>query len=419
MRSRVGILVFGMTCFILGMVVMSNVDRLRGRRRPAAAVAQAPAAPGGGLGLDVVVPPPPAVVDFAGQPLWAYGFERRPEPGEKAQPQGAPSRKLRPNEPEEEQTRKRTLAGSTALYSLMDVRDGQHVIDWHPEDHPPMPDVIRHGPARLGEKTRGCGSCHLPNGMGRPENAAPAALPKEYFVRQIRDFRSGARRSADPRKPNTNTMIDLAKAMSDEEVAQAADYFSTIRWSPRVRVIESPLVPKTKIAGNLFLALEPTPTEPIGSRIIEVPENEERTETLRDPRAGFVAYVPPGSLARGKALVTLGGMTIVKDQIVQGKTTACTACHGLDLMGVADVPPIAGRSPSYIARQLFDIQQGARNGPSVQLMRLVVAKLTHDDMVDVAAYVASAYPPPKAAAEKAAVEKVAVERMAAIPPGRK
>ena len=129
--------------------------------------------------------------------------------------------------------------------------------------------------------------------------------------------------------------------------------------------------------------------------------------------------MPPGSLARGKALVTLGGMTIVKDQIVQGKTTACTACHGLDLMGVADVPPIAGRSPSYIARQLFDIQQGARNGPSVQLMRLVVAKLTHDDMVDVAAYVASAYPPSKAAAEKAAVEKVAVERMAAITPGRK
>jgi cytochrome c553 len=231
--------------------------------------------------------------------------------------------------------------------------------------------------------------------MGRPENAAPAALPKEYFIRQIRDFRSGLRRSADPRKPNTNTMIDLAKAMTDEEIAQAADYFAAIPWTRRVRVLESALVPKTRIAGNLFLAVERTLSEPIGARIIEMPENEERAETLRDPRAGFVAYVPPGSLERGRNLALFGGMSVVNGQIVQGKTTACTACHGLDLMGVADVPPIAGRSPSYIARQLFDIQQGTRNGPSVQLMRLVVAKLTAGDMVDVAAYVASAFPPPK------------------------
>ena len=395
MRSSLGDLVFGLTCFILGMVVMGNLDRVRGGRQQAAAAPQAsvPASLG-----DAVVPPPPAVVDFTNQPLWAYGVERRPAPGETAQPQAPPSRRLRPNEPEEEQTRLRGLMNSMARYSLVDIRDGQNVIDWHPADHPRLPEIIRRGPAALGEKTRGCGSCHLPNGMGRPENAAPAALPKEYFIRQIRDFRNGLRRSADPRKPNTNTMIELAKAMTEEEIQQAADYFAAIPWSRRVRVVESALVPRTRIAGNLFLAADrdKTPVEPIGSRIIEMPENEERAERLRDPRAGFVAYVPPGSLARGRNLVTLGGMSIVNGQIVQGKTTACTACHGMDLMGAADVPPIAGRSPSYIARQLFDIQQGTRNGPSVQLMRLVVAKLTPDDLVDIAAYVASAFPPPKA-----------------------
>lgn len=396
MRSSVGDLVFGLTCFVLGMVVMSNVDRFRGERR-ASGPAPAAAVPGGLA--DVAVPPPPATVDFTQQPLWAYGFERRPEPGEKAQPQAPPSRRLRPNEPEEEQTRKRGLAYSNAQYSLVDVRDGQNVIDWHPGDHPVMPDIIRRGPAALGEKTRGCGSCHLPNGMGRPENAAPAALPKEYFVRQIRDFRNGLRRSADPRKPNTHTMIDLAKAMTEQEITQAADYFAAIPWSRRVRVVESALVPRTRIAGNLFLAADRdrTPIEPIGTRIIEMPENEERAEKLRDPRSGFVAFVPPGSLERGRNLALFGGMSIVNGQIVQGKTTACTACHGLDLMGAADVPPIAGRSPSYIARQLFDIQQGARNGAAVQLMRLVVARLTAEDMVDVAAYVASAFPPPKQA----------------------
>ena len=256
-----------------------------------------------------------------------------------------------------------------------------------------MPDIIRHGPKGLGDRTRGCGSCHLPNGMGRPENAAPAALPKEYFIRQLRDFRDGRRASADPRKPNTNTMIDLARAMSETEIQQAADYFAAIPWSKRVRVVESALVPKTRIAGNLFLATGTALTEPIAGRIIEVPEDEERTEQFRDPRVGFVAYVPPGSLERGRALVDLGGMTVVNNQIVQGRTTACTACHGLDLMGVADVPPIAGRSPSYIARQLFDIQQGTRNGPNVQLMKLVVTRLTPEDMVDVAAYVASRFPP--------------------------
>jgi cytochrome c553 len=392
MRSSVGDLVFGLTCFILGMVVMGNLDRFRGERPPAGAAV--PVAGPGGL-TDVAVPPPPATADFTNQPLWAYGFDRRPEPGEKAQPQALPSRKLRPNEPQEAQTRLRGLMNSMARYSLVDIRDLQNVIDWHPGDHPRMPEIIRRGPAAAGEKARGCGSCHLPNGMGRPENAAPAALPKEYFIRQIRDFRSGLRRSADPRKPNTNTMIDLAKAMTDEEIAQAADYFAAIPWTRRVRVLESALVPKTRIAGNLFLAVERTLSEPIGARIIEMPENEERAETLRDPRAGFVAYVPPGSLERGRNLALFGGMSVVNGQIVQGKTTACTACHGLDLMGVADVPPIAGRSPSYIARQLFDIQQGTRNGPSVQLMRLVVAKLTAGDMVDVAAYVASAFPPPK------------------------
>jgi cytochrome c553 len=134
-------------------------------------------------------------------------------------------------------------------------------------------------------------------------------------------------------------------------------------------------------------------TEPIGDRIIEVPEDEEQTELLRNPRTGFVAYVPVGSIKKGKDLVTMGGAKIVGNQIVQGKTTACTACHGEDLMGVADVPPIAGRSPSYMARQIFDIQQGTRNGASAQLMKLVVANLTKEDMVAIAAYVSSRVPP--------------------------
>jgi len=279
---------------------------------------------------------------------------------------------------------------------LVDVRDGQNVIDWFPEDHPAMPDVIRHGPATLGDKKRGCGSCHLPNGKGRPENAPVAGLPLPYIVRQLQDFRSGKRRSADPRKPNTNTMIDLAKALTDEELQQAADYFSSLPWTQWIRVVETDVVPKTRIVGNLFLPLEQARTEPIGSRIIEMPEDEEETETYRNPHVGFVAYVPTGSLAKGKDLVTTGGARTLGTEFIPGKNTPCITCHREDLMGAVDSPPIVGRSPSYIARQLWDIQQGTRNGEAVQLMKITIAKLTPDDILAVAAYIASLPPPRKA-----------------------
>ena len=227
-------------------------------------------------------------------------------------------------------------------------------------------------------------------GMGRSLTKPSAEAIKHQ------DFRHGLRRSADPRKPNTNTMIDLAKAMTDDEVKESAEYFAAIKWTPWIRVVETETVPKTRIVGNLFLPIAQERTEPIAGRIIEVPEDLEQAETLRNPRSGFVAYVPIGSLAKGQDLVTTGGMRIVGNTIVQGKTTPCVTCHGLDLMGVADVPPIAGRSPSYIGRQMWDIQQGTRNGASVQLMKLAIANLTEEDLVAVAAYVSSRFPPPVA-----------------------
>ena len=318
---------------------------------------------------------------------------RRPD--DKATPQAAPTRNLRPNEDPAEQTRPRQARGSRATYSLVDVRDGHNVIDWFPQDHPsPMPPIIKHGPAAgTGNTARGCGSCHLPNGKGRPENAPPAGLPVAYFMRQLQDFRNGLRQSADPRKPNTDTMIDLAKAMTDEEMRLSAEYFAAIKWTPWIRVVESDTGSEDAHRRQSVPAGAHERTEPIAGRIIEVPEDVEQAETLRNPRSGFIAYVPPGSVEKGRDLVTTGGMRVVGNQIVQGKTTPCVTCHGLDLMGVADVPPIAGRSPSYIARQMWDIQQGTRNGAAVQLMKQAIANLNGEDLVSIAAYVSSRVPP--------------------------
>ena len=66
--------------------------------------------------------------------------------------------------------------------------------------------------------------------------------------------------------------------------------------------------------------------------------------------------------------------------------------------GLGPVPPLAGRSPSYIVRQLFDMQKGNRNGPNAKLMKPVVASLTVDDMIAIAAYVSSRSPEPTATA---------------------
>jgi cytochrome c553 len=195
----------------------------------------------------------------------------------------------------------------------------------------------------------------------------------------MQDFKNGDRKSYDQRKTNTNNMIAFTKALTDDEMKAAAAYFSSMKWTPWVKVVETDTVPKTRIAGGLFIALEGAQagTEPIGSRIIEVPVDGEATESLRNPRSGFVAYVPKGSIQRGADIA--------------GRAQ-CVLCHGANLEGLGPVPGIAGRSPSYMVRQLFDMQRGVRKGLWTDLMKGIVQPLSVDQMRDVAAYVASRAP---------------------------
>jgi cytochrome c553 len=303
-----------------------------------------------------------------GPPPWAYGFAA---PAAGSSPPPAPAAPAGPPD-----STPRRLAGSSRTFPLAEIRDAFGPADWFPDDHPPMPDVVAHGRR---PDVRACSLCHYPNGKGRPENAGVAGLPPAYFIQTMNDFRSDARKSADLRKANTNVMITIAKGMTEAEVKGAAEYFSAMTWTPWIRVVEVRTVPRTRIAGGMFLALEGSDAEPIGDRIIEVPEDTERTEVLRDPHAGFIAYVPIGSIKKGEALVTTGA----------GKTTRCGVCHGADLKGLGPVPGLAGRSPSYTVRQLYDTQHGARKGLWADLMKPVVANLSADDMLAIAAYTAS------------------------------
>jgi len=321
-------------------------------------------------------------------PTWAYAVPPPPAAG------------ATPPAPARDDGKILSVPGSDKKFTFNQVRGRRDndtparigPADWFPGDHPTMPKIVEQG-----DESRGiiaCSLCHYPNGKGRSENASPQGLSHDYIVRQLHDMRDGLRASAERRKANTNAMITFAKAMTDDEVEAAAKYFSSMQWTPWITVKESATAPKVRSAGGLYIPLEGAQAgmEPIGNRVVEVPENPEATETLRNPRSGFIAYVPPGSVAKGKAIVTTGA---------GGKTIACTICHGENLNGIGPIPGIAARSPSYIARQLYDIQQGSRHGEMTTLMKPVVAKLTNDDMVNITAYLAS-LPAPAQGPQKAA-----------------
>jgi len=316
--------------------------------------------------------------DNAGLP-WAYGFAT-PVPAP-ASPPVAPAAAAEAPAPAMH------LPGTTAEFTAKQIDNNFGPADWFPDLHPVMPSIVAEGRKPV---VRACGFCHYPNGKGRPNNAGLAGLPAAYIVTQLQNFSNGDRRSWDPRKGNTNQMIAIARGMTPEEMKTAAAYFSSMKWTPWIKVIETETVPKTHFiggGGGLCLPLEGAEagTEPIGRRIVEVPENAEATE-LRDPRSGFIAYVPPGSIKRGEILATTGG----------GKTIGCANCHGEGLAGSVQfgVPSIAGRSPSYMAQQLYDIQKGARTDYS-GMMKETVSKLSEDDILDIVAYVASLPPQPK------------------------
>jgi len=308
------------------------------------------------------------VLAVDGPPPWAYGFAAPPGPAASAAPAA-------PAVPDDGTLRH--LPGSTLAFTRTQIRNAFGPADWYPGDHPPMPDIVAHGRA---PDVRACALCHYPNGKGRPENSGVSGLPYAYFMQTMADFKNGNRKSADPRKPNTKLMADFAKAMTDGEIMASAVYFGAMKWTPWIRVVETNTVPKTRIQNGMFLRLEGNEKEPIGQRIIETPENTEGTELLRDARSGFIAYVPVGSIKRGEALVMNGG---------GGKTTACGVCHGANLEGLGPVPGLAGRSPSYLVRQMYDMQQGFRTGTWTDLMKPVVAKLNAMDMLAIAAYTAS------------------------------
>ena len=264
------------------------------------------------------------------------------------------------------------VPGSTKSYTQDQIDDIANPPDWFPDEHAPMPKVVAHGSEG---GVLGCASCHLASGLGHPESANLAGVSAAYILRQLSDFKAGNRMG--------EAMNDMAKNLSDEDAKQAAEWFAALKpkvWQP---VVETVRVPKTFINEHLMrMPLPGAGDEPIGNRIIELPQDIARAES-RDPHSGFIAYVPKGSLAKGKEFVTTGG---------GGKTIQCVICHGPSLNGLGEVPAIAGHSPMYLFRQLYYFKDGSRHGSMGALMKGVVAQMTQDDMLAISAYVGSLPP---------------------------
>lgn len=271
----------------------------------------------------------------------------------------------------------RHVPGSDRSFTLTQIRDLYSVPDWHPGDHPIMPQVVAQGrkPA-----VYACGYCHLPNGLGRPENASLAGLPVAYMAQQVADYQNGTRGTAKADRVPPSLMIKNSKELTSTEIEDAVRYFASLTPRRWVRVVESATAPVTRVSAWTRVP-SGTDREPIGDRIIEIPENSALFE-VRDTNASFVAYVPLGAIGKGEGVVRRGSEGGVP----------CATCHGTDLRGVGPVPGIAGRSPTYIVRQLYEFQHGFRAGSWSALMAPQVKNLSQADMISIAAFAASLEP---------------------------
>ena len=267
------------------------------------------------------------------------------------------------------------VPGSAKSYTQAQIDDPFNPPDWFPDEHPPMPAIVAQGSKPA---VRACAQCHLPSGDGHPESSSLAGLPVRYLVQQMSEFKNGGRKGV-----RATTMIGIAQAISDADTRAASEYFASLKPGVFTKVIETETVPKSYVgAGGMRFAEPGGEKEPIGNRIIVLPQDEVRAKS-RDPHSGFIDYVPMGSIARGEALVRTGGA---------GKTTPCAMCHGQNFKGLGDWPVDRGpsadvyRAPAqrHAERCAFRRHDGADEGGG--------RKADPEDMIAIAAYLGSRDP---------------------------
>ena len=178
----------------------------------------------------------------------------------------------------------------------------------------------------MAERTRACTACHGEQGKAGPDGYYPrlAGKPAGYLYNQLQNFKQGRR--------HYDLMARLIDPLSDAYLQDMAQYFAGLKL--------------------------PYPAPAL--------------------QAGSAA---PALLARGQMLAREGDAS-------KG-LPACVACHGDKLTGVAPaVPGLLGLPLDYLNGQLGAWQSGQRRAHAPDCMAQVVRRLSPEDVMAVAHYLA-------------------------------
>lgn len=219
-----------------------------------------------------------------------------------------------------------------------------------------------------------CASCHGVNGEGDADIGIPAlgGLPREYFVKQIADFRTGKR--ASPIKMPADAALNNSQVLRTDDPEAAADFYA--RWM--IGVAKGLSTEDAKAAAGYY-AQRGLPRAPTAPAAAAKAEDKAKPKPAPDPEV----------IALGKDLAINGDW--------DRNIPPCFKCHALGGVGVAPAfPPLAGQHPDYVVRQLKAWKSGARTNDPLDLMKRLSKNLTEAEMRAVALYMASLGPQEKA-----------------------
>jgi hypothetical protein len=300
-------------------------------------------------------------------PPWAYGFTTPPPPN-------APRATPNPAQPQDNVV-EHSIEGSQRKFTRAKIANRFGPADWFPGDHPTMPLVVERGAKRA--NIYACNLCHYRT-AGRPENADVTGLTT-YFP-DLKGFKNGARKTSDPRKGNTGLMGILR---SDDGRGDRGRRPASPRSPPsRGSRSSGRQRAEDQAAGGMYLVVEGAEGQGADRQPHHQTPTARTTPSSRNPRSSFTAYVPPGSLQKGEPWSKAPS---------SGRRSRL---HDLPRLRPARPRPAAaaGRSPSYLTRQLYDMQHGNRNGAWTVLMAPVIAGMNADDVLNASAYLASLQP---------------------------
>jgi len=78
------------------------------------------------------------------------------------------------------------------------------------------------GDVAAGEaKSKACAGCHGKNGEGKKDNPKIAGMATADFMKALGDYKAGSR--------DNKTMVRIAKKLSDDDVANLAAYYASLK----------------------------------------------------------------------------------------------------------------------------------------------------------------------------------------------